>query len=138
MHEVFDVRGFNLSAELELMPALSCAPDHDGDHSTCAHHHHHDDVSSFVFRSDRPFHSVRFGQFMNAIVKSHGQALLRYKGVLHIAGYDRKVILQGVHQLMSHDLGGAWEGDRRESRLVFIGLELPSELMARSLQHCLL
>jgi G3E family GTPase len=67
----------------------------------------------------------------------HGQALLRYKGVLHMAGHDRKVIFQGVHQLMSHDAGGAWEGPRRESRLVFIGLNLPSALMTRSLQQCL-
>ena len=138
LDEVFDVRGFNLSPELELEPALSCAPGDDDDHAACGHHHRHeDDVSSFVFRSDRPFHGVRFGQFMNAIVKSHGQALLRYKGVLHMAGHDRKVIFQGVHQLMSHDAGGAWEGDRRESRLVFIGLDLPSALMTRSLQQCL-
>jgi G3E family GTPase len=138
LHEVFDVRGFNLSPELEFEPALPCAADHDRDHAACGHHHHHhDDVSSFVFRSDRPFHGVRFGQFMNAIVKSHGQALLRYKGVLHMAGHDRKVIFQGVHQLMSHDAGGTWEGHRRESRLVFIGLDLPSALMTRSLQQCL-
>jgi G3E family GTPase len=81
---------------------------------------------------------VRFGQFMNAIVKSHGQALLRYKGVLHMAGHDRKVIFQGVHQLMSHDAGAAWaEGEARQSRLVFIGLDLPRALMTRSLQQCL-
>jgi G3E family GTPase len=81
---------------------------------------------------------VRFGQFMNAIVRSQGQALLRYKGVLHMAGNDRKVIFQGVHQLMSHDLGAPWAEDgRRESRLVFIGLHLPQALMTRSLQHCL-
>jgi hypothetical protein len=43
-----------------------------------------------------------------------------------------------VHQLMSHDAGAAWaEGEARESRLVFIGLNLPRELMTRSLQQCL-
>ena len=95
-------------------------------------------MKSFVFRSERPFHGVRFGQFMNAIVGSHGQDLLRYKGVLHMAGNDRKVIFQGVHQLMSHDAGAPWaEGDKRESRLVFIGLDLPQALMMRSLQQCL-
>jgi G3E family GTPase len=135
LDEVFDVRGFNLSADLEFEPPSSCASEHDGH----AHHHHHDDVKSFVFRSERPFHAVRFGQFMNAMVRSHGQALLRYKGVLHMAGNDRKVIFQGVHQLMSHDAGAPWAAnDKRESRLVFIGLHLPQALMMRSLQQCLL
>jgi G3E family GTPase len=75
---------------------------------------------------------------MNAIVKGYGPALLRYKGVLNMAGEDRKVIFQGVHQLMSHHAGASWApGDARQSRLVFIGLDLPQELMMRSLQQCL-
>jgi G3E family GTPase len=136
--EVFDVGGFNLTPDLEFEPPKACCddPSHADDH---AHHHHHDDdVKSFVFRSERPFHPVRFGQLMNAIVKSHGPALLRYKGVLHMAGLDRRVIFQGVHQLMSHDAGSPWlSGDRRESKLVFIGLDLPQALLTRSLQQCL-
>jgi G3E family GTPase len=103
--EVFNVRGFNLSPDLEFEPALACHEGHDHGAADHAHHHHDDDVKSFVFRSERPSHRVRFGQFMNAIVESHGQALLRHNGVLHMAGHDRKVIFQGVHQLMSHDAG---------------------------------
>lgn len=138
LDEVFDVRGFNLSPDLEFEPALACHEGHDHGAAGHAHHHHDDDVKSFVFRSERPFHGVRFGQFMNAIVKSHGQAPLRYKGVLHMAGHDRKVIFQGVHQLMSHDAGAAWaEDEARQSRLVFIGLDLPRALMTRNLQQCL-
>jgi G3E family GTPase len=134
--EVFDVGGFNLSPDLELDPKLPCA---NHDHHDHTHHHHHDDdVKSFVFRSERPLHGARFAQFMNAIVKGYGPALLRYKGVLNMAGEDRKVIFQGVHQLMSHHAGASWApGDARQSRLVFIGLDLPQELMMRSLQQCL-
>jgi len=145
MDEVFDVRGFNLSPDLDFEPPPSCAAKHDersgiahSERGHAHHHHHDDDVKSFVFRSERPFHGVRFGQLMNAIVKSHGQDLLRYKGVLHMAGYDRKVIFQGVHQLMSHDAGAPWaEDETRESRLVLIGLHLPQALIMRSLQQCL-
>jgi hypothetical protein len=47
------------------------------------------------------------------------------------------VVLQGVHQLMSHDVGNPWNhGEQRISKLVFIGIELPRELMMRSLQQC--
>jgi G3E family GTPase len=140
LEEVFDVRGFNLTADLDLEPPAPCRDEHHHHgHEHEAHHHHHDDdVRSFVFRSERPFHPGRFGQLMNAIVTSHGPALLRYKGVLNMAGLDRRVIFQGVHQLMSHDAGQPWAADdRRESKLVFIGLDLPQAMLTRSLQQCL-
>jgi G3E family GTPase len=132
--EIFDVGGFNLNPDLELEPKSLCAG-HDQPNQT--HHHHDDDVKSFVFRSERPFHGARFAQFMNALVNGYGPALLRYKGVLSMAGEDRKVIFQGVHQLMSHQVGGAWRpADVRQSKLVFIGLNLPQALMIRSLEQC--
>jgi G3E family GTPase len=133
--EVFDLGGFNLDGELDL------AVDATSTQGSCAgeyHRHYHDDVKSFVFRSDRPFHGARFGQFMNAMVNGLGPRLLRYKGILNMQGLERKVVLQGVHQLMSHDVGAPWvRGEPRVSKLVFIGVELPHEMIMRSLQQCL-
>ena len=75
---------------------------------------------------------------MNAMVDSQGPRLLRYKGILNMYGLNRKVVLQGVHQLMSHDVGEPWiQGEVRVSKLVFIGIELPRELIMSSLQKCL-
>jgi G3E family GTPase len=134
LSEVFGLGGFNLNDELEfeLEPA-GPAPD-----GRAGHNHHHDDVKSFVFRSEIAFHRGRFGQFMNAMINSMGPRLLRYKGILNMQGSERKVVLQGVHQLMSHDIGAAWaQGEARVSKLVFIGIELPKEMILRSLQQCL-
>jgi G3E family GTPase len=64
--------------------------------------------------------------------------MLRYKGVLHMQGTDRKVVFQGVHQLMGSDLGPAWaEGEERISKMVFIGVELPREIFEQGLEQCL-
>jgi G3E family GTPase len=132
---VFDVGGFNLNTDLDFAGEANCYGE---PHARASHRHHHDDVRSFVFCSDRPFHGPRFGQFMNAMINSHGPRLLRYKGILNMYGQNRKVVLQGVHQLMSHDVGAPWEqGEARVSKLVFIGIELPRELIVRSLQQCL-
>jgi G3E family GTPase len=133
--DVFDLGGFNLDRDWDLASNACCDEHHHGhDHA----HSYHDDVKSFVFRSDRPFHGQRFSQFMNAMINSHGSRLLRYKGILNMHGQDRKVIFQGVHQLMSHDVGAPWsQGEDRVSRLVFIGIELPSELFLSSLKQCL-
>jgi G3E family GTPase len=128
LSDVFDVGGFNLDAELDLASGR-------GEHHR---HHHDDDVNSLTYRSERPFHPARFAQFMGALVRSYGTRLLRYKGVLNMAGQERKIIFQGVHQLMSHDAGAPWSpGEPRTSRLVFIGIELPCDLLTRGLEQSL-
>ena len=61
-----------------------------------------------MFRSDRAFDPAKLEDFLGAIVQIYGPKMLRYKGVLHMKGTDRKVIFQGVHQLMGSDLGPKW------------------------------
>ena len=76
--------------------------DHEHDEH-CDHPHHHvhdDDVKSFVFRADKAFNPAKLEDFLGAIVQVYGPKMLRYKGVLHMKGSDRKVIFQGVPQLM--------------------------------------
>ena len=64
--------------------------------------------------------------------------MLRYKGVLNMEGTDRKVIFQGVHQLMGSDLGLAWAPDEvKTSKMVFIGIDLPKDIFLQGLEQCL-
>ena len=154
--EVFDLRGFNLNAKLDIDPDFLKADDHahhdhdhhghdhDHDHEHgehCDHPHHHahdDDVKSFVFRSDRAFNPAKLEDFLGAIVQVYGPKMLRYKGVLNMKGSDKKVIFQGVHQLMGSDLGPAWaKGEKKTSKMVFIGLDLPREIFLQGLEQCL-
>ena len=146
--EVFDLRGFNLNAKLEIDPDFlkedahdhSHHHDHDhGEHCDHPHHHHHDDdVKSFVFRSDRPFNPAKLEDFLGTIVQIYGPRMLRYKGVLYMQGTDRKVVFQGVHQLMGSDLGPKWaEGEPKVSKMVFIGIDLPKDIFTQGLQQCL-
>ena len=102
------------------------------------HHHHDDDVKSFVYRADRPFDPAKLEDFLGAIVNIYGPRMLRYKGVLHMKGTDRKVIFQGVHQLMGSDLGPQWaEGEERTSKMVFIGIDLPRDIFLQGLEQSL-
>jgi G3E family GTPase len=151
--EVFDLRGFNLNAKLDIDPDFLNADDghghdhghdHDHDHEHgehCDHPHHHrhdDDVKSFVYRADRAFHPAKLEDFLGAVVQVYGPKMLRYKGVLHMKGSDRKVVFQGVHQLMGSDLGPKWApGEKKESRMVFIGIDLPREVLEQGLEQCL-
>lgn len=146
--EVFDLRGFNLNAKLDIDPEfLNADEGHDHAHHDHApgeacdhphHHHHDDDVKSFVFRSDKAFHPAKLEDFLGAVVQVYGPKMLRYKGVLHMKGSDRKVIFQGVHQLMGSDLGPKWgAGEKKGSKLVFIGIDLPKDVLMQGLEQCL-
>jgi len=152
LNEVLDLRGFNLNAKLDIDPDFLQADEHDHDHhghdhapgEACnhpshAHHHHHDDdVKSFVFKSDRPFDPAKLEDFLGAIVNIYGPRMLRYKGVLYMQGTDRKVIFQGVHQLMGSDLGPQWaEGEARGSKMVFIGIDLPKDILLQGMEQSL-
>ncbi|HBH37468.1 MAG TPA: cobalamin biosynthesis protein CobW [Curvibacter sp.] len=156
--EVFDLRGFNLNAKLEIDPDFLQDDGHGHDHDHhdhdhahgehCSHpshqhghghhHHHDDDVKSFVFRSERAFDPHKLEDFLGAIINVYGPRMLRYKGVLHMKGTDRKVIFQGVHQLMGSDLGPEWaEGEQRLSKMVFIGIDLPKDILVQGLEQSL-
>ena len=102
------------------------------------HHHHDDDVKSFVYRETRAFDPAKLEDFLGAIVQVYGPKLLRYKGVLRMQGTERKVIFQGVHQLMGSDLGPEWRPDEaRQSKMVFIGIDLPRDILEQGLAQCL-
>ncbi|RYF32982.1 MAG: GTP-binding protein [Comamonadaceae bacterium] len=155
LKDIFDLRGFNLNAKLDIDPDFLKEDDHDHeghdhahgehcDHPSHSHeghgHHHHtdDDVKSFVYKTDRAFDAAKLEDFLGAIVNIYGPRMLRYKGVLNMKGTERKVIFQGVHQLMGSDLGPAWGADEaRQSRMVFIGIELPREILEQGLDQCL-
>ena len=113
-------------------------PSHQHGHAHGHHHHHDDDVKSFVYRSERPFDPAKLEDFLGAIVNIYGPRMLRYKGVLHMVGTERKVIFQGVHQLMGSDLGPQWaEGEPRVSKMVFIGIDLPQDILVQGLDQSL-
>ena len=162
--DVFDLRGFNLNAKLDIDPDFLKEDDHAGhdheghnhaegehcdhpshakdakeDHANHGHHHHHDDdVKSFVFRSDKAFSPAKLEDFLGAVVNIYGPRMLRYKGVLNMEGTERKVIFQGVHQLMGSDLGPVWaDGEKKNSKMVFIGIDLPKDIFMQGLEQCL-
>jgi len=163
INKVFDLKGFNLNAKLDIDPdflstdehghqgkAHGHGPGHDhddhhghdhGPEEACDRPHHHahdDDVKSFVFRSKKAFNPAKLEDFLGAIVQVYGPKMLRYKGVLNMKGSDRKVIFQGVHQLMGSDLGPKWApGEDKTSKMVFIGIDLPREVLEQGLEQCL-
>ncbi|NHZ77872.1 GTP-binding protein [Massilia sp. CCM 8695] len=156
--EVLDIRGFNLNDKLEIDPDFlkaeqahehehehvhtdACRHEHGHghDHGHNHHHgHHSDDIAAFVFKSKRPFDPAKLDEFLASLVNVFGPRMLRYKGVLLMQGAERKVVFQGVHQMMGSDLGAKWgENEERGSKMVFIGKNLPKDVFVSGLEQCL-
>ena len=127
MNELLDIRGFNLNAILEIEP----------DFLNDVSHEHDDDVTSFVFREDRALDLERLEDFLGSMVQVYGAQMMRYKGVLNVQGEPRRVIFQGVHMLMGADMGNVWKkGEPRNTKMVFIGKDLPREVLEKGLAQC--
>ena len=126
--DILDISGFSLDEILKIEP----------DFLEDVSHEHDDDIASFVFKSDRPFHMEKLELFLGDMLGILGPQLLRYKGILYIAGEDCRFVFQGVHMLMGTEKGSQWKtNEKRGSVMVFIGKKLPQEIFEKGLALCL-
>jgi G3E family GTPase len=70
-------------------------------------------------------------------MQQFGPDILRMKGIVAINGDDRRFVVQGVHMLIEGGSQRPWHaGERRQSRLVFIGRDLPSDVLKAGFEAC--
>jgi G3E family GTPase len=163
LDKILGVGAFDLERILQQAPDfLKAAPhahdhhhDHDHGHDCdehCAHdhhdhdHHHHDHakgrhdptVTSLSLTAERPVDPAKFDAWMGELRANKGPDLLRYKGILDIAGSNQRFAVQGVHMMMEGSNLSQWpEGAKRQSRLVFIGRKLEPQQLEQGFQNCL-
>jgi G3E family GTPase len=127
LEQILDIRGFNLNSILDVEPDFLVEDQHS----------HADDVQSFVWKDDRALDMEKIEAFLSLLIQTYGVDMLRYKGVLNIEGQDNRMIFQGVHMLMGGSPGKAWlPGEKRESKMVFIGRNLPKRIFVEGLAYC--
>jgi G3E family GTPase len=116
--ELLDIRGFNLNAD--IAPALRMTP--------LPAVNSLDRIATLVLKAEQPLDLDKLSAFMQNLLEQHGNSLLRYKGVLSVAGEERRMVFQGVLRLYGFDFDSEWGANEvRESVLVFIGDNLPQE-----------
>ena len=154
LSDVLERGAFDLDRILDIEPDfLEPGDDHDHDHD---HHHHHDhdhhhhdhthglkhyhdeEMQSLSLKSDRPLDPMLFMPWLQQLVQAEGQKILRSKGILAFADDDDRYVFQGVHMMLEGDHQRKWkDGEKRESRVVFIGRELPEELIRAGFESCI-
>lgn len=151
--DVLDRGAFDLDRILDIEPDFLEADDHDHDHDHHHHgdgHHHHDDhghglkhyhdedMQSLALKTDKPLDPNVFMPWLQNLVQMEGQKILRSKGILAFHDDDDRYVFQGVHMMLEGNHQRKWkEGEPRESRLVFIGRELPEEAIRKGFESCI-
>ncbi|MHB0771745.1 CobW family GTP-binding protein [Bradyrhizobium sp. 5.13L] len=146
--DVLDRGAFDLDRILDIEPDFLEADDHDHDHHHHDHHHHdhghglkhyHDEeMQSLSLKTDKPLDPNVFMPWLQNLVQVEGGKILRSKGILAFHDDDDRYVFQGVHMMLEGNHQRKWkEGEPRESRLVFIGRELPEEAIRKGFESCI-
>jgi G3E family GTPase len=148
--EVLDRNAFELGRILDLEPDFleveandhHHGDDHEHGHTHAQHrgglkHYHDEDMQSVSLKSTKPLDPDKFFPWVQDVVQKEGPNILRCKGILAFQNDDRRFVLQGVHMMLDGDHQRPWNQDeKRESRMVFIGRNLPSEKIAAGFASC--
>ena len=150
--DVLGRNAFDLDRILEIEPDFLDDHDHGHDHEhdhdgrSHGHHHHHgasykhyhdEEMQSFSLRSDRLLDPDKFFPWVQGLVQTEGPNILRCKGILAFKDDDERFVFQGVHMILDGDHQRPWKSDeKRESRIVFIGRNLPQEKIKAGFEGC--
>src|ERR1700683_4509036 len=156
LSEVLERNAFDLDRILDIEPEFLEGDGHDHDHHDHDHDHHHDhdhkhahshgglkhyhdeDMQSISLRSDKPLNADKFFPWVQDLVQKEGPNILRCKGILAFKGDDQRFVLQGVHMILDGDHQRPWkDGEKRDSRMVFIGRNLPGKMIAEGFESCI-
>ena len=111
--------------------------DHDAPSSGARGHAHEDDIKGISLSLDRPMDGTRFTAWLDRLLGEQGQNILRAKGIIDVAGEDRRMVFQAVHMILEGDLQKPWgETERRWSRAVFIGRDLDEAALKAGFEDC--
>jgi G3E family GTPase len=158
LNEILERNAFDLDRILDIEPTFLEGKDHDHDHDHDHHHHDHDhdhhhdhdhdhhgglkhyhdeEMQSISLKTDKPLDADKFFPWVEDLVQKEGPNILRSKGILSFKDEDRRFVFQGVHMILDGDHQRPWkEDEKRQSRIVFIGRNLPEQMITEGFESC--
>jgi len=95
---------------------------------------HDDRVASFVVRFEHPVSGEALWSALSSLIDTHGDRLLRVKGLVSVKGSDRPRLIHVVQHLLYPVVTlDAWPDADRRTELVFIVHDLDPEVVRRTL-----
>jgi G3E family GTPase len=79
----------------------------------------------------------KFFPWIQKVTQEQGPNILRLKGILAFAGDAERYVVQGVHMIIEGNHQRAWrDGERHNSKLVFIGRHLDDAALKNGFAAC--
>jgi G3E family GTPase len=100
-------------------------------------HQHDSSVDSVSAVFHNPFDKNRLGDYLDALLRARGDDIFRVKGIVAMAGENRRYIVQGVHRLLEVRPADPWGATKPSSKIVFIGRNLDQRVIEQGLLDCL-
>jgi G3E family GTPase len=111
--------------------------DHGHSHGNGLKHYHDEDMQSVALRSDKPLNPDKFFPWVQDLVATEGPNILRCKGILAFKDDPERFVFQGVHMILDGDHQRPWkQGEIRDSRIIFIGRNLPEDKIREGFEAC--
>ena len=90
-----------------------------------------------ALRAARPLDANKISRWLNELLAAKGPDILRAKGIIDVAGDERRLVFQAVHMILEGDFQRPWsDKDLRESRMVFIGRDLDEAALRSGFEAC--
>ncbi|HWK68619.1 MAG TPA: GTP-binding protein [Rhizobiaceae bacterium] len=110
--------------------------DHDGDHDhdhTHDHGRHDSRIRSLSLAHDGPLPFAAIETFLDLLASTHGDRLLRLKGIVELAeDRSRPLVVHGVQRILHPPARlPSWPDEKRGTRLVVIMADMPEEYVRR-------
>ncbi|UYZ68336.1 GTP-binding protein [Moraxella bovis] len=86
----------------------------------------HAHAQSLVLTFDTPIDWLAFGLWLSLLLDQYGEHILRLKGVLHLQGIDKPMLLQGVQHCLyppEHLPASIWQDDVTRLIMIVRGLD---------------
>ena len=111
--------------------------DHDHAHSHGLKHYHDEHMQSISLRLDGDVDPNKFMPWINELTQTQGPNILRCKGIVAFADEPKRFVFQGVHMMLDGEAQREWKaGEKRGSKVVFIGRDLKEEEIRKGFLAC--
>ena len=128
MDALLGVKAFDLNRALEI------EPDFLGEHT----HEHDETVTSVAIVESGALDGNKFSDWIEELLRTQGTNIFRTKGILNIAGDNKRFVFQGVHMVFDGRPDRPWKAtETPKNELVFIGRNLNENQLREDFRNCL-
>jgi len=129
MDALLGVKAFDLSRALEIDPQFLSEDAHE----------HDETVTSIAIVEPGAVDGLKLNEWLGDLLRIKGVDIFRMKGILNIAGEDRRFVFHGVHMLFDGKPDRPWKStETRKNELVFIGRNLDEAELKGNFKACLI